>query len=406
MADTASTTSIIAVAGLITGNLIGAGILGLPINTGLAGLGPSILAMAAGGALMFLSAIILGDRAVRSRNESFDYPSMYEAILGKTGKWVAVAANLIILYGLLIAYLTGGAKIIANFAGGAASPSLIMLLLAVPLVALTCINLSFLQKLNTLFILVLVSAFAILLGQGIGQIETSRLTRADWGYLPATLPIIVTAFHFHNIIPTISTSLGWDPARYRKAVFWGMALAFFMNGAWVLVGIGVIPLTGDNSILQAWQTNLPATVPMGVQLQSVLFTVCAAIFALTAICTSFLANGLGLQGFIRDILVNTFNINRRPLVIALTFLPPVIIALVYPDIFLRALDLVGGVGIVVLFGVLPALIVLLDRNHRPQMRGLCLVALLFALFILGVEIMQELGLLALHPAVEYHKIDF
>lgn len=406
MADTASTTSIIAVAGLITGNLIGAGILGLPINTGLAGLGPSILAMAAGGALMFLSAIILGDRAVRSRSESFDYPSMYEAILGKTGKWVAVAANLIILYGLLTAYLTGGAKIIANFVGGAASQSLIMLLLSVPLVALTCINLSFLQKLNTLFILVLVSAFAILLGQGIGQIEVSRLARADWGYLPATLPIIVTAFHFHNIIPTISTSLGWDPARYRKAVFWGMALAFFMNGAWVLVGIGVIPLTGDNSIFEAWQTNLPATVPMGVQLQSVLFTVCASIFALTAICTSFLANGLGLQGFIRDLLVNTFNINRRPLVIALTFLPPVIIALVYPDIFLRALDLVGGVGIVILFGVLPALIVLLDRNHRPQMRGLCLVALLVALFILGVEIMQETGLLALHPAVEYHKVDF
>ena len=35
---------------MITGNLIGAGILGLPINTGLAGFIPSLIAMIAGGA--------------------------------------------------------------------------------------------------------------------------------------------------------------------------------------------------------------------------------------------------------------------------------------------------------------------------------------------------------------------
>jgi len=48
--------TIIATAALIAGNLIGAGILGLPINTGLAGLLPSMAAMAAGGAMMYLTA--------------------------------------------------------------------------------------------------------------------------------------------------------------------------------------------------------------------------------------------------------------------------------------------------------------------------------------------------------------
>jgi len=74
--------AIIAAAALIAGNLVGAGILGLPINTGLAGLSPSILAMLAGGALMYLTATILGDLAINSRSETFDYPSLYEAFLG------------------------------------------------------------------------------------------------------------------------------------------------------------------------------------------------------------------------------------------------------------------------------------------------------------------------------------
>jgi tyrosine-specific transport protein len=399
-------TGLVAATALITGNLVGAGILGLPINTGLAGLGPSMLAILAGAGLMYLSASILGDEAARNRSETFDYPSMYEALLGKTGKWIAMAANLLILYGLLTAYFTGGAKILASLFGMESRLSLVMLLFSLPLIALTSINLSFLARLNTLFIAVLALLFAALLALGAGHVQVKNMAYMDWRYLPATLPIIITAFHFHNIIPTISTSLAWDRTQYRKAVFWGMALAFAMNGLWILVGIGVIPLTGENSLLSSWETNMPATVPMAFHLQSQTFTLCALAFALVAISTSFLANGLGLQNFIRDLLTNTFHIESRSLVLALTFLPPLAIALVYPDIFLKALDLVGGVGIVILFGLLPLLIALRDPNRSRVVRGICVLAFSFALAILAMEILQEAGLLRLRPWVEYYKIDF
>lgn len=398
--------AIIAAAALIAGNLIGAGILGLPINTGLAGLMPSMAAMLAGGAMMYLTAIILGDEAARSRNETFDYPSLYETYLGRFGKWIAIAANMIILYGLLTAYFTGGEKIVAGLIGWESRPLLLTLLFAAPLIVLACINLSFIQKINTLLMLLLVLAFAVLVFMGAGHLQTRRLFYSDWLFLPLTLPIIVTAFHFHNIIPTISADLNWDRALFRKSVFWGMLLAFFMNGLWVFIGIGVIPLTGENSILHAFHTNTPATLPMAVQIKSSLFTLCAAIFALVAICTSFLANALGLQSFIRDLLANSFRIRNRPLVIALTFLPPLLTSLIYPDIFLKALDIVGGVGIVVLFGILPTLMVLMNRARGKGLRLLCLAAFLFALFILGLEVLQEANLLHLKPWVEYHSVNF
>lgn len=405
-ASLTKTFATIAAAALIAGNLVGAGILGLPINTGLAGLWPSLLAMVAGGAMMFLTASILGQQAAQSRSETFDYPSLYEAFLGRIGKWAAIAANMIILYGLLTAYFTGGAKIVASLVGLESQQALVTLAFAIPLIILTCINLSLIQRLNTVLVLVLTGTFTLLVIMGAGHVEPHRMGYMDWTFLPATLPIIVTAFHFHNIIPTVSANLKWDMTLFRRAVLWGMLLAFTMNGLWVMVGIGVIPLTGEHSILEAWHTNTPATVPMSAFIQSMIFTLFASFFSLTAISTSFLANGLGLLSFNRDLLVNTFRINNRFLVIALTFLPPLLIGLIYPDIFLKALDIVGGVGIVVLFGILPTLIVLMDNRRSLALRLVCLAALLFAVSILALELLQESGLLQLQPWVEYHVVDF
>ena len=399
--------TVIVTACLIGGNLVGAGILGLPINTGLAGAFPSFLTMLAGGSLMFLTALILGNQAfINKDKDSFDYPSLYEKYLGKSGKWIAVLANMLILYGLLTAYFTGGAKVITAILGINSDDARVFLVFAAFLIFITCINLSFLQKLNTIFIICLITAFTILVVMGLGHMDISRLSYSDWIFLPATLPVIVTAFHFHNIIPTVVKDLNYNMPIYKKAVFIGMFFAFLMNAIWICVGIGAIPLEGDNSILNAYESNLPATVPLAAQIKSGVFTFFGAFFALVAICTSFLANGIGLLSFIRDLLKNSFKVNSRPLVIILTFLPPLTIAFFYPDIFLKALNIVGGVGIVTLFCILPVLITIMDKAQPKLLRTVCTIALIFSISILAIEIMQETGVLNIHPSVEYHEIDF
>jgi len=164
MQTTTSSTLIggggLAAAALIAGNLVGAGILGLPINTGLAGFWPSMLAMLAGGGLMYLTAIILGDEAAKSRSETFDYPSLYHRVLGKAGQWIAILANLVILYGLLTAYFAGGAKIIASLIGWESSETLVLVVFAILLIGLSCINLSLIERFNSLLMLLMIGSFA------------------------------------------------------------------------------------------------------------------------------------------------------------------------------------------------------------------------------------------------------
>lgn len=64
----------IIVALFITGNQIGAGVLGLPVQTGLAGFMPSILGIIFISVCIFLTSLVLGQEAVRSQSETFYYP--------------------------------------------------------------------------------------------------------------------------------------------------------------------------------------------------------------------------------------------------------------------------------------------------------------------------------------------
>ena len=46
-------------------------------------------------------------------------------------------------------------------------------------------------------------SFAIIVFMTGTHVEPERLAYADWKFLPIAVPIIITAFHFHNLIPHV-----------------------------------------------------------------------------------------------------------------------------------------------------------------------------------------------------------
>ncbi len=384
-------------AGLIVGNLIGAGILALPVSLGICGLVPSLILMGIYGALMFFSAEVLSREAIERQETFFDLPSLYGIYLGGWGKWAAVITNGIILYGLLVAYISGGAQIIADLTGLRHSQSLIALCLAALLSFLTLLDLSIISKYNALLVGVLICAFGALIFLSFPAMKFSRLEETHWEYAPLAIPLIVTACHFHNIIPLLCRDLNWDLRAMRKAVILGMITALLMNILWTVCGIATLPRHGSNSLVLAYIANLPATVPMGNLLQSKSFTIIAALFSLTAIGTSFIANGAGLMNFLHDLFTGLFCDSDRTLSAAVkfaAFLPPALIAVFYPAVFIKALDVVGGVGIVTLFGILPCMIVLCKKSYSLKFRMAGAFFLLFALAALLTAIATLSGVKA------------
>ena len=358
---------IVMIALLVTGNLIGAGILALPIQTGGAGIFFSCMAMLVFCGAMYFSALVLAREAAERKQDNFNYPSLYGHYLGPTGKWLATGANLLILYGLLTAYIGGGSAIIVSAIspeGGSNQLLNIAVTLALffSLSAFTAAGTGFVARYNQVLMLFLGLSFAALVFMGAGNVEIKRMLFHDIHFLPVAIPVILTAFHFHNIIPTICRDMEWDIKAISRAMLLGMVIGFSMNLIWVGVGIGVLPLTiGSNSIIAAFQQGLPATVPLGRVLANPLFSAVAIAFSLTAICTSYGANGIGLMDFNRDILGTT----SKSKVLAATFLPPLLIALLFPTVFLKAIGVVGGVGIALLFGILPSVIYFMKNKNVP-----------------------------------------
>jgi tyrosine-specific transport protein len=388
---------IIPIALLITGNLIGAGILGLPVNTGIDGFFPSLLAMLVFGGGMLYSAIVLSGEAVETKDETFNYPSLYQKYLGSIGKWIAIAANMLILYGLLTAYLTGATTIVASLMGIKGSTVPVLLVVFVIFTVMTVQGLRIIEKYNIILVILMWASFGVIVLMGERHVEPVRLLHTDWAFLPVAVPIIVTSFHFHNIIPNVCSSLKWDMKKICVAILVGMIIGYVMNAVWIQVGVGALPLNdSDDSIIYAFQHNLPATVPMSHVIHSPVFITCSMLFALLAIITSYVTNGLGLRSFNSDLVENFFKKSSPALVLALTFGPPFLISYFFPDIFLKIIDLVGGVGIVMLFGVLPSIIAYI----KGKTRGKKLLAIAVFFLFTGIFLFQlgeQFGLIKLTP---------
>ena len=381
-------------AGLIVGNLIGAGILALPVSLGLCGMIPSLFLMIVYGSLMFFSAEILTREAIERRSSFFDLPSLYGTYLGRWGKWAGIITNTIILYGLLVAYISGSAQIIADLTGAQGSKTLIVLTAAGLLSFLALLDLSLIRKYNAVLVGALLCTFGALLFLSFPSLEFSRLAETHWSYAPLAIPLVVTACHFHNIIPVLCKDLNWDLKAMRKAIILGMITATLMNILWTLCGIGTLPRHGDNSLVLAYLSNLPATVPMGNILNSRFFTVTAAVFSLTAIATSFIANSIGLMNFLKDLFANSGAVSsghKGGLIKALVFLPPLAVALIKPEIFISALDVAGGIGIVTLFGILPCLIAVFKKSNSRIFRMGGIFFLILALLALVTACLTVAG---------------
>jgi len=367
--------SLFGASALILGSLIGAGILALPISLGLSGLIPSFFVMLVYGGLMYFSAEVLAREAALEQSTSFDFPSLYGKYLGKIGKYLAVITNVIILYGLLVAYISGGGQIIANLLHYSQTPLWLSIVFALMLSFATTLDLSIINKYNAVLVVGLLASFIYLIVLSSTHIQPEHLVVCEWKYSTIAIPLVVTACHFHNIIPTLCTDLKWDLSLLRKSMIIGMILAVMMNLSWVLCGIGCLPRHGENSIIAAYLSNIPATIPMSNLMNSNAFVIITAIFSLVAIVTSFLGNGIGLQNFLNDMMQNTFNVNNERLTRIITFVPPSIIAFLWPNIFIKALDVVGGIGIITLFGILPCIIALKKKDYSTRFKT-------FAIFFL------------------------
>ncbi len=388
---------------LIGGSCIGAGMLALPIITGLAGFVPAMVMFFCAWGFMTITALLMIEANAWFKDK-VNIISMVGHSLGKWGRLISWTLYLFLFYALLVAYISGSGNLASTFLNWSFSwnipiwiASLFFVLLFGWLIFLGTRPVDLWNR------VLMVGKIATYLGMvflGAAYVSPKLLSHFEPAYAVASLPVLVIAFGFHNMIPTLFSYMGGDVKRVRLTILSGGLFALGIYIIWEIIVLGIVPLEGSSGIRESLKGDKEAAQAVAGILGSSWVSMFAQGLAFFAILTSFLAQSLALVHFLSD----GFKIksqNRENIkMCALALLPPLILSVIYPQLFFTALNFAGGVCAVVLFGVIPVCMVWKGRYTKQLSspyqvfggKSLLVIIFLFAVFVLGFQLSSMLGL--------------
>jgi tyrosine-specific transport protein len=153
--------------------------------------------------------------------------------------------------------------------------------------------------------------------------------------------------------------------KVRLSIFVGSAIPLVVYLVWELIILGIIPV---DRLVAAKADGQTAIMPLKEILGNPLIYQIGSWFAFFVLTTSYIAIALAFFDFLADGLhIKKEGWKKVGLCMAI-FIPPTIIALIYPHIFLISLDYAGGISCAFLFGLLPPLMVWVGRYVKKWER--------------------------------------
>lgn len=346
---------------MVFGTTVGAGMLGIPAMTAGAGFMPALLVtflvwifMAATG-LLFLEVTL-------KMPQGSNLISLSQRFLGRGGKWVSAVLFLFLYYCLLVAYFAGGSPLLGQ----------LCLWVGIPLSALTekilflaifggvvFLGVKWINKANLILTACMLLSYVFLVSLGASAVEYSRFPISNYALAFGAVPVLFSAFGFHNVVPPLATFLHRDKKVLRLSILLGTFFALALYVVWQWLVLGSVPV---DVIAEVRAKGLPVTYALQKASHVSSIYILGQLFAFFALTTSFLGVGFSFVDFIQDGFAESKIKVRRFFCSFLTLVPPFICILLNPAVFEKALGLAGGIGESILNGILPVLLFVKMRS--------------------------------------------
>lgn len=378
---------------LVAGCCIGAGMLGLPVLSAQAGFQPSVAMFFICWLFMLCTGLLLLEVNLWYGGD-VSIITMAERTLGRPGKIVSWLVYLFLFYSLMVAYVAASGALMTDFIGEATGHywhhSVGGFLFCLLFGVLLYLGTGAMDWFNRLLMLGLIISYVSLVIVGASHVEPSLLKHRDWSAVTAVIPAVIISFGFHNLIPSLTTYFDSRRKPLILAIVIGSAIPLAIYLLWEWIILGIVPLQDFKIALDQGEIATEA-LKNAVGASWVLDV--AQAFAFFAIVTSFLSVSLSFVDFLADGL----KIKKTPVgkvsLALLVLLPPFLCALIYPTIFLVALNSAGGFGAVILFGILPALMAWKGRYTQkigsvqlvPGGKPLLMAIIAFAVWVMALQ---------------------
>lgn len=385
---------------LVCGTSVGAGMLALPVSTALGGFFPSIVIYLFCYLFMTATGLLLMEIALKMPKDA-NIISMASHYLGTFGKIVCWVLYIFLFYLLSVAYISGGSELIRAALSNKISLDTSAILFVIALSPFVIAGAKFVDRINFFFMFGLIGTFFLFLYLGKDAVQVERLSVINFPKAFIALPIIFTSFSYQGVIPTLTYYLKKDAKTLRYAIVLGNTLTLVIYLIWEFFVLGIVPLEGANGLINANLHGIPAIEPLRVAMNMDMVTVVCRSFGFFAIITSFLGVTLGVFDFLADGFKVQKTGKNKVLLACLTFIPPLLIAIYNPGMFLIALGYAGGVGCALLLGMIPVVMVWVKRYHLhekevlPQLFGgksILIILILMVLFELSIQFFKSIYL--------------
>ncbi len=388
---------------LISGTTIGAGMLALPVMTGFGGFFPSLILLVSLWLFMLFTSFLYLEVNISFKGET-NLVTMAEKTLGRWGKVVSWITYLLLLYSLTAAYIAASANFFSKTIHAMTGTLLPHWAAPLPLLGLFGIFIYLGSRsadyLNRILMFGLVAAYFILVFFMPEQVDFKLLTHFDMKASFLAVPVMLTSFGFHIIIPTLTTYLKHDKKKLQWAIVIGSIIPLIFYILWEFLTLGVVPLVGQYSLTTAYIKGESGTGPLIHIIREVLkkpwIGTVASIFSFCTIITSLLGVSLSLADFLRDGFKIKKTHSGRLIACLLTFLPPLFFVYYFQRGFIIALQY-AGVFVAIILCLIPALMTW--KLPKPCIyrsgwgRTLLVAVIIISIMIIGMDIAEEAGLL-------------
>ncbi len=328
---------------LVAGTMIGAGMLAMPLTSAGIGFGFTLVLLLGLWALLTFSALLFVELYQTAESDA-GIGTLAEQYFGKAGRIIATAVLIIFLYALIAAYVSGGGSLLKDLLPESFGDKVSILLFTVIFGSFIVIGTHSVDKINRVLFFVMLAAFAVVLSLMLPEIKFDNLmaTPIDNALIISASPVFFTAFGFHGSIPSLNKYLDGNVKALRISILAGSAITLCAYILWQMSTHGLLT---QNEFLQILKEDATLNGLVKATLAITGSNVIAGavkLFSTLALVTSFLGVGLGLLECIEDLLKRSFNISAGRISLGLmTFIPPLVFALFYPEGFILALGYAG-----------------------------------------------------------------
>ncbi|MGC6378128.1 aromatic amino acid transporter [Bisgaard Taxon 45] len=393
---------------LVSGTMIGAGMLAMPLTSAGIGLTFTIFLLIVLWFLLTYSALLFVE-AYQTIESDAGIGSLSALYFGRLGRFISTLALLVFLYALLAAYVTGGGGLLTSIlppiATAETTSQLSIVMFTLIFGAFIVIGTKTVDGLNRPLFLIMLSTLVVVLFLLLKEVKMDNLMAMpiDKALILSASPVFFTSFGFHGSIPSLNKYLGGNIKALRTSIVVGSLITLCGYILWQLGTHGVLTQSVFLQILQD-EPTLNGLVSATKQVTgSDIISGAVKLFSALALITSFLGVALGLFECLEDLLhrVCKFKAGRATLGL-FTFVPPLLFALFYPKGFILALGYAGQIFAFYAV-VLPAALVWKVRKLHPNLpyrvsggSALLLISALLGVIITSIPFVIKAGYL---PAV-------